>query len=61
LSTKPCNGQEMVNCYVTCPDDQVASEIAEILVNDDYASSVNIMPGIKSIYKEGGETKTANN
>jgi uncharacterized protein involved in tolerance to divalent cations len=52
---------EMVNCYVTCPSDEIANEIAEVLVMDDYAESVNILPGIKSIYKEGGKTRTDNN
>lgn len=35
----------------TCPDDQVATTIADKLVTEGYAACVNIVPGIMSVYQ----------
>jgi periplasmic divalent cation tolerance protein len=35
---------------VTTPDEKVAGEIAEKLVEEDIAACVNILPGVKSLF-----------
>jgi len=43
----------------TCPDQQIADHIAEMLVKDKLAACVNILPGIKSVYQWQGVVETA--
>lgn len=39
----------------TCPDREVADAIAEMLVNRRLAGSVNVVPGVGSVYRWRGE------
>ena len=48
----------MVLC--TCPDEQVASTIADKLVEEGMAACVNIMPGILSVYQWQGDVEHGN-
>lgn len=43
----------------TCPNEDVAQEIAATLVNDGAAACVNIIPGLTSVYQWKGEVQTA--
>ena len=44
----------------TCPDEQVASKIAQKLVENRLAACVNIIPAIKSVYRWQGKTEQDN-
>lgn len=50
------NEHEIVLC--TCPDLDIATKLAETLVQKKLAACVNILPGITSIYEWKGETET---
>ncbi|MCH2170954.1 divalent-cation tolerance protein CutA [Myxococcota bacterium] len=39
---------------ITAPDDEVSSRIARILVEERLAACVNIVPGIRSVYRWQG-------
>ena len=41
--------------HATCADREVATRIAEALIAERLAACVNIVPGITSIYRWGGE------
>ncbi|MGB1581631.1 MAG: divalent-cation tolerance protein CutA [Nevskiales bacterium] len=41
--------------FCTCPDQNVAAQIARQLVADKLAACVNILPGISSVYEWQGE------
>lgn len=41
----------------TCPNDSVASDIAEHLITEGLAACVNIIPGLTSIYRWQGEIR----
>ncbi len=43
------NTAEIILC--TCPDKHSAEKIARLLITDNLAACVNIVPGITSIYK----------
>lgn len=43
----------------TCPDEDIATSIAENLVAQHLAACVNILPGIKSIYQWQGNVESA--
>lgn len=43
----------------TCPDAATADRIATALVKQNLAACVNILPGIRSIYRWQGETERA--
>jgi periplasmic divalent cation tolerance protein len=38
----------------TCPDEEVARQIATTLVEEDLAACVNVLPGVQSIYRWKG-------
>ena len=41
--------------YCTCPDNEVASQLAESLVSKQLAACVNIIPGVQSVYAWQGK------
>lgn len=45
----------MLICYITCPDEEVATRVASDLVDKDLCACVNIVNGVKSVYKWEGK------
>ncbi len=43
----------------TCPDRECAERLAEALVEQRVAACVNILPGIKSVYRWEGKLESA--
>lgn len=43
----------------TCPDKDTAEKVARLLVEENLAACVNILPNIKSIYSWQGQIETA--
>ena len=43
--------------YCTCPDDDTAAELAEMLVSKQLAACVNIVTGIQSVYAWQGKVQ----
>uniref|UniRef100_A0A8D8TIC1 Protein CutA homolog n=1 Tax=Cacopsylla melanoneura TaxID=428564 RepID=A0A8D8TIC1_9HEMI len=44
--------------YVTTPNDEVATKLADGLITQNMAACVNIIPGVKSVYKWEGKVNT---
>ncbi|MGE0079742.1 MAG: divalent-cation tolerance protein CutA, partial [Thiohalomonadaceae bacterium] len=57
----PAGARSIMNhCLVitTCPDGETAANLARILVEARLAACVNIVPGVRSIYRWKGELVT---
>lgn len=50
------NAYQLIFC--TCPDEEVASRLASLLVEQQYAACVNIIPGLTSVYRWRGKVET---
>jgi periplasmic divalent cation tolerance protein len=42
---------DVLLCLCTCPDAATAGQLAETLVGERLAACVNIMPGLRSVYR----------
>jgi periplasmic divalent cation tolerance protein len=51
------NDTQLIFC--TCPDRQVAEKLAHLLVANQLAACVNIVPNLVSIYRWQGQIETA--
>ena len=50
--------QPGVSVYVTVPDMESAESIARVLVTEGLAACVNVLPGVRSIYRWKDEVQT---
>ena len=41
-------------CFCTCPNPEIAKRIADVLVEERLAACVNVVPGVRSIYRWKG-------
>ena len=46
-------------CFCTCPDDATARRIADALVEERLAACVNVLPGLRSVYRWQGAIQRA--
>ena len=46
-------------CYCTCPDLAGAERLAEALVGERLAACVNVLPGVRSVYRWQGTVERA--
>lgn len=51
------SGPEVVVVFSTAPDDATAARIAEALVERSLAACVNVVPGVRSVYRWKGEVQ----
>lgn len=56
-STDPDDDRPLL-AYATCPDHAVAQRIAQALVSEHNAACVNIVPGLRSVYRWQGNVET---
>jgi len=50
---------DVLACYCTCPDLASAERLAEALVGERLAACVNVLPGLRSIYRWRGTVERA--
>lgn len=55
--TQPDHRHQLI--LTTCPDQALATTIAQALVDELLAACVNILPGVRSVYRWRGKTETA--
>ncbi|MCD2450681.1 divalent-cation tolerance protein CutA [Methylicorpusculum oleiharenae] len=46
--------------FCTCPDQQTATKLAHLLINQNLAACVNLLPGLTSVYRWQDKIETAN-
>jgi periplasmic divalent cation tolerance protein len=46
-------------CFCTCPDTETAQRIADALVGERLAACVNVLPGLRSVYRWQGTIERA--
>ena len=56
----PVTALSVLLCFCTCPDDKTAMRLADTLVGERLAACVNIVPGLRSVYRWQGAVECGN-